>query len=180
MNPATLPPTANGAEALLPARCQALLRRALALESQEQVTAPAPCPLQGRNIALLCRKPEDPGLPELEAAAAALGARVARLDASGWLDEADTAQSEALLRMLERLYDAVDCEGLPPDRARALQRRAGLPVFIGLARADHAVRALVPQLRALRAAARPQPAPGDESLDQRHLVQALLLDTLGA
>lgn len=177
MNPAIPHPSANAAEVWLPTRCQALLERALALESLEQLTRDGPSPLQGRNIALLCREPEDPGLPELEAAAAALGARVARLDASNWLDEADAAQSEALLRMLERLYDAVDCEGLPPERAQALQRRAGLPVFIGLARADHAVRALLPQLRALRAA---HQAPGDEARAQRHLVQALLLDTLGA
>jgi ornithine carbamoyltransferase len=176
MNPVTLPPSASAAEALLPARCQALLRRALALESQEQVSSDPPTPLLGRNIALLCRQPEDPALPELEAAAAALGARVARLDANGWLDESDAAQSEALLRMLERLYDAVDCEGLPPEHAQALQRRARLPVFVGLARADHAVRALAPQLRALRAG---HNNAKDEALDQRHLVQALLLDTLG-
>lgn len=161
----------SAADTLAPAWGQALLRRALSLE---RATDAGATPLQGRNIALLCRQPEDPDLPALEAAAAALGARVARVDASGWLD--DSADSEALLRMLERLYDAVDCEGLPPERAQALQRRAGLPVFIGLARPDHAVRALAPQLRALRSAE----AGEDGIRDEHRLVQALLLNALGA
>ncbi|QPF74129.1 hypothetical protein G8A07_15215 [Roseateles sp. DAIF2] len=159
------PPTAI--DTLAPAGQQALLRRALALGQ-----APAPAPLRGRNIALLCAgTPDEPGLAALELAAARLGGRVARIDAAAWLDDAaDTPQqTEAALRLLERLYDAVDCEGLPEERARALQRRTGLPVFIGLARPDHAVRRLLPQLRELR------PAGADDEL---HLVQALLLNAL--
>lgn len=110
-------------------------------------------PLAGKNIALMCgAEPSDAELALAEAAMR-LGARVARIE---------PAQPEAgRARLIEHLYDAVDCEALPPGFARELQERVSVPVFDGLARDDHPMFLLV-----------------DGTIDRRSLVQAALVSTL--
>jgi ornithine carbamoyltransferase len=110
-------------------------------------------PLAGKNIALMCGTAEsDAGQAFLEAATR-LGARVARIDAA----QPDAGRA----RLIEHLYDAVDCEALPPGFAQALQEQLAVPVFDGLAREDHPMFKLV-----------------DSTLDRRVLVQAALVSTL--
>ena len=92
-------------------------------------------PLQGRHLAVL-------GAPEqaqpFGEAMEALGARVSRLGAA-------KAQ-----RLLGRLYDAIECCGVPPAYVEALDAQAGVPVFNGLADEGHPLRGIA-TLLAMRA-----------------------------
>jgi ornithine carbamoyltransferase len=110
-------------------------------------------PLLGKNIALMCGASDTGAVQAFLEAATRLGARVARID---------PAQPDAgRARLIEHLYDAVDCEALPPGFAQALQERLAVPVFDGLAREDHPMFRLV-----------------DSTLDRRVLMQAALVRTL--
>jgi ornithine carbamoyltransferase len=123
--------------------------RAMARTLQRAETAP----LAGKNIALMCGAETSDAELALAEAAMGLGARVARIE---------PAQPEAgRARLIEHLYDAVDCEALPPGFAQELQDRVSVPVFDGLTRDDHPIFLLV-----------------DGTLDRRALVQAALVSTL--
>jgi ornithine carbamoyltransferase len=171
-------PSVNGAGALRqlkPARCRApddggavnapLHRQLLSLAPLDMAAADAllaaarglqraeGAPLLGKNIALMCGQAATDSGRAFSEAATRLGARVARID---------PAQPDAgRARLIEHLYDAVDCEALPPGFAQELQERLAVPVFDGLARADHPMFALL-----------------DDTLDRRVLVQAALVSTL--
>lgn len=100
------------------------LRRA----SREGVSA---TPLRGRNLALLNDGASGGGAARLRRAALELGAKVAELRTQ------DTgigpgADARATLRLLGRLYDAIDCEGLPPAVVEEIARETAVPVFNGL------------------------------------------------
>ena len=103
-------------------------------------------PLQGRHLAVL-------GAPEqaqpFGEAMEALGARVSRLGAAGpeAAPEPDTAKAQ---RLLGRLYDAIECCGVPPAYVEALDAQAGVPVFNGLADEGHPLRGIA-TLLAMRA-----------------------------
>lgn len=145
---------------------RALLDTARAL----RVTAERDAPLKGKNIALMCGTDPHGGASLVAEAAARLGARVARIEpAPAWLrGEAQPGADTA--RLLEHLYDAVDCEALPPGFAQRLQEQMGVPVYDGLARADHPLFGLVGAL-----------APSEPDTDataRRLLVQAALVTTL--
>lgn len=113
-------------------------------------------PLAGKNIALMCGAP----VPDLAGAfvdaATRLGARVACIEPA--------QPGTDMARLIEHLYDAVDCEALPPGFALELQERLAVPVFDGLAREDHPMFALLTQ--------------GGAALDRRVLRQAALVSTL--
>jgi ornithine carbamoyltransferase len=49
--------------------------------------------------------------------------------------------------MLGRLYDAVECQGMPRDLMQKIKAQAGVPVFFRLASADHRTAVLVAQLQ---------------------------------
>jgi ornithine carbamoyltransferase len=132
------------------AAADALLAAARALRSEA-------APLRGKNIALMCGAPAADAAGALADAATRLGARVARIEPA-------SAGANAT-RLIEHLYDAVDCEALPPGFALALQERLAVPVFDGLARDDHPMFALVG-------------AGGDAALDRRTLRQAALVSVL--
>ena len=126
--------------------------------------------LRGKNIALLCARADGEWVRRFDAAAAALGARVSHINATpAWLRD-DPPMGAPTARLLENLYDAVDCEELPAGFAQRLQAQLGVPVFDGLARDDHPVFALLPRV-ALRGA-----APDED--DRRALLQALLVRSL--
>lgn len=98
-------------------------------------------PLRGRNLALLHESPPDTANDGLRSAALGLGAQVSHLrpaDARITPAGADTAT----LRMLGRLYDAIDCEAMPPALVADVAREAGVPVFNGLGHARHPTRVL--------------------------------------
>jgi ornithine carbamoyltransferase len=126
--------------------------------------------LRGKNIALLCPRAAGEGARRFDAAATALGARVAHVEpAAAWL-ETDAPIGAQAARLFESLYDAVDCEELPPGFAQRLQAQLALPVYDGLASDHHPILRLLPQV------ADDASAPCDE--DRHALLQAALVGSL--
>lgn len=146
---------------------QALIDTARVLKSGVGAEPPR---LRGKNIALLCAHAEGEDVRRFDAAASALGARVSHINATpAWLRD-DPPMGPPTARLLENLYDAVDCEELPAGFAQRLQAQLGVPVFDGLARDTHAVFGLLS-----RVVERGQ-TPGEE--DRRALLQAALVGAL--
>ena len=143
---------------------------AAARSLREVACAPTPAPLRGKNIAVIGGGGATPLDEDFAAAAAGLGARVARIEPEiSWLKgEADPGAATA--RLLDHLYDAVDCEALPPGFALRLQEKLDVPVYEGLARADHPIFRLLPALA-------PQGATPNAT-DRRALLQEALVSTL--
>jgi len=126
--------------------------------------------LRGKNIALLCTEPDCTSARRFDAAATAMGARVSHIEpAPSWLEQGAVIDASAA-RLLESLYDAVDCEQVPAGFAQRLQAQIALPVYDGLARDDNPIFDLLPQVAASGQ------APGDD--DRRALLQATLVSTL--
>lgn len=101
----------------------------------------AGAPLRGRNLALLDDTPPSEAVGNLRSAALGLGAQVSHLrphDARISPQAIDTATA----RMLGRLYDAIDCEAMPPERVAEVARESGVPVFNGLGGRQHPTRVL--------------------------------------
>jgi ornithine carbamoyltransferase len=97
-------------------------------------------PLLGRHVALLCADAGRAAEP-LRRAIGDLGGTLALLNSREWRSNAADRIADAA-RLLGRLYDAVDCCDLPRDVLEHVDRHAGVPVFDGLARADHPMRLL--------------------------------------
>jgi ornithine carbamoyltransferase len=133
------------------ATASALLAAARALKESGEAEAP----LRGKNIALMCGSDSSDARLFAEAAAR-LGARVARIEpAPAWL-RGESQPGADTARLLEHLYDAVDCEALPPGFARHLQEQAE----------DRVVGALEP------------PGQASTAADRCLLLQAALVSTL--
>lgn len=98
-------------------------------------------PLRGKNIAVMCESPTNPALKDFTAAANALGAQVAHIRPSSSRITQPSASHETAL-VLGRLYDAIECEGMPLALVQEVERTAGRPVFNGLAAATHPLRVL--------------------------------------
>lgn len=130
----------------------------------------AAMPLRGKNIALMCAVPGCDCARDFDEAASGLGARVARIEPEAdWL-LADAHVGRDAARLLEHFYDAVGCEEVPPGFAQRLQEDIAVPVYDSLARGDHPVFTLLPEV------ADPGAAPGPA--DRRALLQAVLVRTL--
>ena len=71
-------------------------------------------------------------------------------------------------RVLGRLYDGIECQGLAPELVRQLGRDAGVPVFDGLAAAHHPTAHLAQRLA----------GTGSLAKKRQLIVQAVLLSTL--
>lgn len=95
-------------------------------------------PLQGRHLAVLGGPEEARPFSE---AMEALGARVSQLGAPGG-DKAPEPGAAKAQRLLGRLYDAIECCGVPSSYTEALDAQAGVPVFNGLAADGHPLRGL--------------------------------------
>lgn len=155
-------------DAIDAADAQALVDLARALKRSG--AAGPPLRLRGKNIALLCAQSEGQSALRFDAAASALGARVSRINATpAWLRD-DPPLGAPTARLLENLYDAVDCEALPAGFAQRLQAQLGVPVFDGLAGDAHPVLGLLSQV-----VERDAPAGED---DRRALLQATLVRSL--
>lgn len=103
--------------------------------------------LRGRNLGLVCEAEDSEESRLFERAATALGARVTHIGAS--ISELGTAGDDSLrntARVLGRLYDGIECQGLAPALVQQLGRTAGVPVFDGLASPGHATAALADRL----------------------------------
>lgn len=139
----------------------ALLQQAAALRRAAEAGTTQPS-LKGKNLGLLSEAGDDPDAALFRRAAVELGAQVAHIrpmlsDLSTPLEVQHTA------RMLGRLYDAIECQGLSPAIVQQLTDNAGVPVYDGLATLGHPSSPLADQL-------------GEDG--RRYVVQAMLLSTI--
>jgi ornithine carbamoyltransferase len=122
--------------------------------------------LRGKNFALLCEA-DDTEAALFRDAAAELGAHVAQIRPS--LSELSTSNDvQHTARMLGRLYDALECQGMPASLVRQVGAGAGVPVYDGIALPGHPTARLAEQLDG-------DDAPADK---RRYVLQAVLLGTL--
>ena len=156
----------------LSAHMSDLLARAQALPASTGAStahaAPGHAPLHGKKLGLVCGVADDHGAVLFTRAANALGAQVALLRPS--LSVQSTAEEvQRTARVLGRLYDALDCIGLPHDLVMRIAADAGVPVFEGLASAAH------PAYRHAR------PSATETGTDEWRclVIQAVLLGALG-
>ena len=124
--------------------------------------------LKGKILGLLCAADDSLEAILFRRAATELGARVSHILPS--LTEASPEQEELHTgRLLGRLYDAVECQGVPGPLVARLGDAAGIPIYAGLASATHPTAALAERLD-----------PGVGPMESRRfLVQAMLLHTIG-
>ena len=135
--------------------------------------------LQGKNLALMCdaSDPSDGAAAGAVAsatlfqrAASALGAHVAQLRPI--LTQHSTRdQVEHTARLLGRLYDALECVGMPPDLVGRISAVAGVPVFEAISSPDHPTSRLAGRLGRLGDGT----APDD---NRCALIQAVLISVL--
>jgi ornithine carbamoyltransferase len=126
--------------------------------------------LRGKNIGLLCERPDGPEAVRFQLAAAELGATVARILPSLAALESEQQVADTA-RVLGRLYDAVECQGLAAALVQQLQRGAGVPVFCGLGELGHPIDALA------SAWATDEPPLAPEAA-RRYLLQAVLVQAI--
>lgn len=167
MHDASLP-TGPAASAPLPAHdTLVLLASARALQRSGDAGQARPL-LRGKNVGLLCEADAEPDARLFRDAAQALGAQVAHIRPS--LSRLDTPQElQHTARLLGRLYDAVECQGLAPDIVQQIGAAAGVPVYDGLATAGHPTAGLAAQIDG-------DAAPADK---RRLVLQAVLLQAIG-
>lgn len=123
--------------------------------------------LRGKKLGLLCEADDELDAILFRGAARELGAHVAHIRPS--LSALSTLQEvQDTARMLGRLYDAVECQGMAPALVRQMGIDAGVPIYDGVASRGHPTAGLGEQL------------DGDASpANKRRLVlQAVLLDTI--
>lgn len=148
-----------------PHDAKALLTGARSLQRAAQAGRIQPL-LRDKNLGLLCEA--DNGDAALfRRAAVELGAHVAHIRPT--LSQLSTPQDvRNMARMLGRLYDAVECQGLASDLVQQVASHAGVPIYAGLASRDHPTAALAELLGG-------DASPAD---NRRYLLQAVLLTTI--
>jgi ornithine carbamoyltransferase len=147
---------------------QALLNRARLLQQAAQSGSPQLL-LRGKKLGLLQESGDFNDCDSLLfcKAAQALGAHVAHIR-STFTPDSVCAEVQDTARLLGRLYDAVECQGLTSSVVDELAATAGIPVYDGLASASHASAALAALLA------------GNEPLSDKrcYVVQAMLVATI--
>jgi len=93
-------------------------------------------PLQGKYLGLVCASPDAADAILFQRAATELGASVTVIRADA-VASSPLAEMQNTGRVLARLYDALECQGIAPALLERLTRAAGVPVYAGLATADH-------------------------------------------
>jgi len=88
--------------------------------------------LRGKNVALMCDRDDSAEAALFCRAASALGARVSSIRPLA--ADADLQVVRDTARLLGRLYDAVECQGLPASLVQAIRAAAGVPVYDELSR----------------------------------------------
>ena len=123
--------------------------------------------LRGRNLALICESASDPDAVAFREAAMDLGAHVSHLRPA-LADLRTPSLRQHTARMLARLYQGIECQGVPHDLVDELGRDAGIPVYDGIASPEHPVARLATLL------------DGAEPIEQRRrlILQAVLMSTL--
>jgi len=145
---------------------RALLDQARALQRAAAAGRVQPL-LRGKNLGLLCADDTQGQALLFRQAASELGAHVAHIGVS--LSERSSAQEVAhTARMLGRLYDAVECQGLPGALVQQMAAVAGIAVYDALAGNEALITRLARRL-------------GDDTelaQNRRFALQALLLHTI--
>ncbi len=124
--------------------------------------------LRGKNLALLCESADGADATLFRRAASELGAHVSHIRPSlSDLSVLDVRRHTA--RMLGRLYQGIECQGLPADLVSEVGREAGIPVYDGVASETHPFACLASLL------------DGGESVEnnRRLILQAVLMSTIG-
>jgi ornithine carbamoyltransferase len=143
---------------------QTLLEQARALRSTAR-DGTLQQPLRGKRLGLLCEHEEDPDAELFRRAARELGADVAHVRLP--LPSLDSAPHvEHTARVLGRLYDALECQGMPHGLVERIRQHVNVPVYDGLACASHRIAGLARQLD----------APPEDA--RRYVLQAALLASL--
>ena len=166
MGSARTPRHAPAPASLPPGDEKALLEQARSLQRASAAGRVQPL-LRGKNLGLLCADDTQAQALLFRQAASELGAHVAHIGMS--LSECSAAQEVThTARMLGRLYDAVECQGLPTAMVQQMAEVAGIAVYDGLASNERLISRLAAQL-------------GDEASagdNRRFVLQALLLHTI--
>ena len=155
---------------LLPAQAADVARRVEGLRRMAGVPSPRQL-LRGKNIALVCET-DDPDSHIFHAAAAGLGARDARVrpTEAGLLPGRDLRD---LARMLGKLYDAIECEGMRDEVVVEIAEHSGVPVFNGIGSRAH------PLVAWAQGVDGHDPGPeADPQAGRKTAIQALLLSAL--
>jgi ornithine carbamoyltransferase len=119
----------------------------------QRAAAPRQTLLRGKKLALLCESEEGADAILFREAAAELGAHVSHVRPRlGDLRQPEDLQHTA--RMLGRLYDGIECQGLAHDLVELVGREAGIPVYDGLASERHPTARLAAMLDVAQPAAR--------------------------
>jgi ornithine carbamoyltransferase len=127
-----------------------------------------PALLRGRRLGLLCELEGEAQAALFRSAATELGAQVARVRPS--LHASSSAEDiRHTARLLGKLYDAVECVGMPEALVRMMNESAGIPIFDGLAGSAHPTAGLVERLDGAMAV--------DDK--RRRVLQAALLCCIG-
>jgi ornithine carbamoyltransferase len=124
-------------------------------------------PLAGKNLGLVCEADDSPDAALFERAARELGAKVVRIRPS--VAGLGDGQLHQTARLLGRLYDAIECHGLPHPLVEQIRQHAGVPVFDGLASTGRAGAALSSLFE----------ADVDDADGRHYLLQALLVGSVG-
>lgn len=172
MHPLLSHPGVLAIDPIAPGDASVVLEHARALQLAAR-SGGLPATLRGRNFGLMCEadSPRNDSAANEAAlfrrAAVELGAHVAYVRPS--LSAASTPLDiQHTARLLGRLYDAVECQGMPARLVQQMGIDAGVPVYDGIACDSHPTAKLVVHLG------------GDSSpLDKRRFVlQAVLLSTV--
>jgi len=156
-----------GAEADAPSlELAMLLKHARSLGQSGEAATARRFALRGKNIGLICGGEPGAAAELFTRAATALGARVAHLDAEVVMGTG--GEGRETVRVLGKLYDAIECQSLLADAVARIGRETGVPVYDGLATATHPTAALSALIE------------GSTPTDARErIVQAVLLTTIG-
>ncbi len=124
---------------------QALLLAAARRVTQARLSGTLGMLLLGRHVALM--SPDDSEAAQLfRLASTELGALVALVPPLAANSSATDLQTTG--RVLSQLYDTVECQGMPTALVRGIAQGATVPVFDGLATAQHPAAALAGQVAA--------------------------------
>ncbi len=146
---------------------QAVVAHALALQRAALTGPPQPL-LRGKNFGLLCEAESASGEAAMfRRAAMELGAHVAHIRAS--LSAFGTPQEvQHTARLLARLYDAVECQGMPSVLVYQVGLAVDMPVYDAVASQRHPTARLADLLGA--------ESPAEDR--RRFVLQAVLIGSL--
>lgn len=166
MHPSLTHRSAAALDRMSPDEVNAVLGQARALQGAARAGTTRPL-LRGKNLGLLCKAEDDRDAALFRRAAVELGGHVSYIRPS--LSEASTPQ-EVLdtARMLGRLYDAVECQGMAHTLVERVGVDAGVPVYDGIASPEHPTARLSDLLGG-------DASPAD---NRRFVLQAVLLSTI--